>query len=449
MPTPLYDTLRSFADSAPLRMHMPGHKGRHLPLAEFSPLACLDVTELPPTGNLFEEGGPIQQAQELWARDFHMEQCLFLTGGSTQGLHTALALTARPGDTVLVDRGCHRCVHHAMALLDLRPVYLSRPWLEGPGVPGPMDPGAVERQLQDHPDVTTVCITSPTYHGILSDIPELARICHGRGVKLVVDGAHGAHLPFLGEYGNTAADVLVVSAHKTLPAPGQTALLLANGIPMEEIRRKGAVFGSSSPSYVMMAALDCVRDWMEGDGSAAYRRAAELTAALRRCTPSLGPEDAPMDPTRYVLCCRDGRRTELALQHMDIWPEMADSGHVVCILTCADGPEETDRLRAGLEKLGLLGAPRPAMRLEAPPPARQVLTPRQALFAPVERLPLERALGRVAGQSVAPYPPGVPVIAPGEQVDKKLLAYLDQIGYNDSIALVIPNGEKQPAGAAG
>ena len=93
--------------------------------------------------------------------------------------------------------------------------------------------------------------------------------------------------------------------------------------------------------------------------------------------------------------------------------------------------------------------PRPAMRLEAPPPARQVLTPRQALFAPVERLPLERALGRVAGQSVAPYPPGVPVIAPGEQVDKKLLAYLDQIGYNDSIALVIPNGEKQPAGAAG
>ena len=122
--TPLCDALRRFAEQRPLRMHMPGHKGHFLPLPELSPAAALDVTELPPTGNLFESGGPIEAAEDLWARAFGSTHCLFLTGGSTQGVLSAFTLACRPGDQVLVDRGCHRSAFNAMALLDLHPHYL-------------------------------------------------------------------------------------------------------------------------------------------------------------------------------------------------------------------------------------------------------------------------------------------------------------------------------------
>lgn len=431
MSTPLYDALIRFAQEKPLRMHMPGHKGNCVPMAEFAALAPLDWTELPPTGNLFQGGGPIQAAQELWARAFRMDGCLFLTGGSTQGLHTALALTCGPGDRILVDRGCHRSVYHAMALLDLEPVYLNRRWLDGAGVPGPLDAGEADRMLTEHPEIQTVCITSPTYYGVLTDIPALAEVCHRHGARLVVDGAHGAHLPFLGDWGMSRADVVVVSAHKTLPAPGQTALLFVNGMDMDRVRSTASVFGSSSPSYPMMAALDCVRDWLEGEGGAAYRRSAEHTRLLRQRFPSIRTDDAPLDPTRFVLCCDRGYDVEKDLQELGVWPEMADMGHVVCILTCADGETEVSALTAALDRLGFAGGERPERAIVPPPMAERVTSLRASLFARAERVSLEQALGRVAAQSIAPYPPGIPVIAPGELVDKKLLSYLNDMGYNE------------------
>lgn len=439
MPTPLYDALRQFAQKSPIRMHMPGHKGIDIPMAEYAALFPLDFTELPPTGNLFDSDGPIQEAEALWAEGFGMDQCLFLTGGSTQGLHTGLALTCVPGSRILVDRGCHRSVFHAMGILDLQPVYLGRPWLSGPGVTGPVYPQDVESLLKNDPKIKTVCITSPTYYGVLSDIPAIAEVCHRFGAKLVVDGAHGAHLPFLGYDGFRAADVVVVSAHKTLSAPGQSALLFVNAMTGEQVRRVGAVFGSSSPSYPMMAALDCVREWMLGEGGRAYEQVARRTALLRDKFPCLTPADAPLDPTRLVVCCEDGPGTEKKLQEINVWPEMSDAGHVVCILTGADRAEQFCRLETSLMQLGLTeNVVSTAGHMRMPPPAEQVLSVRDALFAPVEYVAPEQALDRIAAQSVAPYPPGIPVIAPGERIHKKLLAYLKEIGYNSDIAVVLP-----------
>ena len=146
-PTPLYDALKNFAGEDPLRMHMPGHKGKAMPAPEFSPLAAIDFTELGPTGDLFSGDGPIREAEALWAQALGMSGCLFLTGGSTQGMLSALTLACRPGDTLLLDRGSHRSAYNALALLDLTPVYLNRPWLEGAGVTGPVSPHTVEKLL--------------------------------------------------------------------------------------------------------------------------------------------------------------------------------------------------------------------------------------------------------------------------------------------------------------
>ena len=429
MPTPLYDCLRELAAQNPLRFDMPGHHG------VFSPglpgEIALDFTETGHTGDLFGAGGDaIEEAEQMWARRFGFDACLFLTGGSTQGMHTGLALLAGAGGAVALDRGSHRSAYHALALLDLTPCYLLRPWLKEEGVTGPIPPEAVAEILKKHPEIKTVCITSPTYYGVLSDLPAIARVCHDHGAKLMVDGAHGAHLPFLGYEGYRAADLVVLSAHKTLPALGQSALLLANDLSMDELRRMGAVYGSSSPSYLLMAGLDLARDYMEREGTAQYQRTARLTARLRERLPALRPGGVELDPTRLTIRCGDGFALAEQLRQHHVFPEMADVGHVVFILTCADGEERIaqleellERLRAGTQ-LDFTPCPPP------PPLPEQVLSPRQALFASRETISLGRGEGRICASQIAPYPPGIPVVAPGERLEKKHLVYLREIGYN-------------------
>jgi len=428
--TPLYDSLRALAAQGPLRLDMPGHHGNPLP-GGFPWPSAIDFTENGNTGDLFgDEADTIRAAEGLWAERLGFDSCLFLTGGSTQGMHTGLALLAGAGGSVALDRGSHRSAYHALALLDLTPHFLARPWLSGEGVAGPISPQDVDQTLQARPEVKTVCITSPTYYGVLSDVPAIAAVCHAHGAKLMVDGAHGAHLPFLGYDGCRAADVVVMSAHKTLPAPGQTALLLANGFGLPELQRWGSVYGSSSPSYVLMSALDMVRDYMEGEGSTRYREAARLADKLRRRWPALREGDGLMlDPARLTLHSPDGFALAEALRARGVYPEMADRGHVVCILTCADGEPEFARLERALGEVKALTGP--GVPCPPPPePPEAVLTPRQALFAPRETVPLADSAGKISACQIAPYPPGVPVIAPGERIQKKHLAYLSEIGYN-------------------
>ena len=428
MPTPLYDALKAYAANGPVRYHMPGHKGRFLPVPELAGLAPLDVTELSSTGNLYTAGAPFDEARRLWAEVFGFEFCQFLTGGSTMGVHTGLALCTRPGSRVLIDRGCHRAVFHALALLDLEPVWLERPWLADENLAGPISLETVERQLSKNPDIKTVCITSPTYAGMLSDVGEISGVVHARGGKLFVDGAHGAHLPFLGLLPFSGADAVTVSAHKTLPAMGQSALLFTSGFEPDRVRQLASVFGTSSPSYPMMASMDAARDWLlSGEGRAAYRRTACCVTELRQKFPSLGGDHA-LDPCRLTLKVQDGPSFAKQLEKRGIYPEMEDGGHVVLICTAQDNGEDFLRLERILTELrAQMGGCPP---IPAPPLPQKILSPRQALFAPGKTRPLRDCEGEIAASQIAPYPPGVPVIAPGEQITKKELSYLKEIGYN-------------------
>lgn len=430
MPTPLYDALRGYADKKPLRFHMPGHKGKPLPVPELAGLAALDLTELSPTGNLYEAGEPFDSARRLWAELFGFDCCQFLTGGSTMGIHTGLTLCARPGSRVLVDRSCHRAVFNAMALLDLEPVYLERPWLRSENLIGPVSPEMVEKMLDRHPDIKTVCITSPAYAGVLSNIGVISRIVHARGGKLFVDGAHGAHLPFLGLAPFWGADVVTVSAHKTLPAMGQTALLFTDGFDSDLVRRTASIFGTSSPSYPMLASLDVARDWLTGEeGFHQYRQAACRVTELRQKFPGLRPEyGLSLDPCRFVLKVKDGPAFAKQLEERGVYPEMEDGGHVVFICTAQDSDEDFYGLERVLEELrDQMGNCPP---VPAPPVPERMISLRSALFAPSRVRPLEDCEGEISACQIAPYPPGVPVVAPGERISKKELAYLREIGYN-------------------
>ena len=425
MPTPLYDALKAYAKGHPARFHMPGHKGRPLPAPELARAAVLDVTELPGTGNLYTAGAPFDEAQELWGEIFHFDVCQFLTGGSTMGVHTGLTLLAPPGSEILVDRSCHRSVWNAMALLDLHPVCLERTWLQEESMAGPIAPEQVERLLTVHPEIRTVCITSPSYSGILSDVWEISEIAHRHGAKLFVDGAHGAHLPFLGLPAFDGADAVVVSAHKTLPAMGQSALLFVNGIEADLVRRAASVYGSSSPSYPLMASLDTARQWLVENPSV-FHETARRVIALREKFPSL--DGLPLDPCRFTLCAKDGHGLKEQLEKTGIYPEMADAGHVVFICTPPDLQKNLARLEDTLS--GMRDALGAGPEIPAPSLPERVLSPREAFFAQTEVKPLSESAGELSAVQIAPYPPGVPVIAPGERISEKAMAYLEKVGYN-------------------
>ncbi len=436
MSTPLYDRLKELNTASPLWLDMPGHHGKDL--LGLEDWAALDRTEHSVTGDLFRGGDAIEEAEGRWARRWGAEGCLFLTGGSTQGNHTALHLCGA-GETLLADRGIHRSVWNGMALLDQTPIFLERPWNGREEITGPISRRAVEKAWQANPGAKAVILTSPTYYGVLSEIAGIADFCHQKGMKLIVDCAHGAHLPWIGlpTPCGQGADLTIVSAHKGLPAPGQTALLFYNGFSPEEVRRAAGVYGSSSPSYWMMAALDKTLEFMEGDTG--YRALTEeLIPAFRRALEGetrfrLAETD---DPARLVISTGltgyTGFQAAEGLEKLDIYVEMADLSHLVCITTCADGRAAFRRLLDGLKKLDGAapgGAERESLPPPPPPPER-VCSLRRAMFGPRERRVLSECAGRVSAAQIAPYPPGIPVIAPGERIQKKHLAYLRKIGYN-------------------
>lgn len=427
MNTPLVKALLDHREKAPAPFHMPGHKGRPLPLEEFGPVSALDVTELPDTGNLYEGGDVIAQAEALWAEAFGFPTCQFLTGGSTQGLQAALLLSARRGREILADRCSHRSIFNAFALFDLSPTFFLR------RQDAPVDPELLEEALSQREQAgtpaNTVCVTSPTYYGVLSDVPALAKVAHRHGAQLLVDGAHGCHLPFLGENPFRGADLLICSAHKTLPVYGQGALLFASAAyAASAVARAASVVGTSSPSYPIMASMDQARAWLQSPRGQLELLCAKSCAA--RLAARFGTlKNVRLDPLRLTLEVggEGGFALKRRLEAEGIFPEMADADHVVFLFSTANTREDFTRLENALAAAYTPGA---ADRAALPPEPEAVVSPARALLSPAEPLPLTQAEGRVAAQQVAPYPPGIPVIAPGERITKKCLAYLADVGYN-------------------
>jgi len=445
--TPLLDALRARAARDNLRLHMPGHAG-HAVIDGWEAVYALDLTELSDTGNLYadQSDGPIRAAERLYAECYHAGDCLFLTGGATQGILAMLSAFAAPGDTVVLDRNCHISVHNALALLDLRPVWIQALLIEPFHVTAGLTADALADALAAHPDAACVLITSPTYYGVLSDLQALAAASATRGVPLLVDAAHGAHLPFLPGHASPVAQgaaAAVLSAHKTMPALGQSAFLLTGedtSAPL--LRRRAALYGSSSPSYPLMASLDAARAYMEAGGREALHKVARAAGAIRqlsphflRCTMYIVHRTLSVDPLRLCLFTGSGHSVAARLEKdCGIICEMADRHNVIFLLSALHTENDLARLEAALSDV-IRGIPAPCgVTLSAPPSLpRQQLTPRQALFGRQTALPWREALGRIAAEPIGPYPPGVPLAARGEVMDESVMSALERAGFEGEV----------------
>ena len=438
---PLYRAVRRYVQRKTARFHTPGHKG-----SGDSPLAALmgealafDVTELPQTDSLFEADGPIWEAEELAARYAGAGAALMSAGGATLCIQAMLSAVSAAGRRrVILARNSHRSAVNAAALLGLDPVWVWPRGFDGSGLPGSIRAEDVAAALRGTPDAAAVFVTSPDYYGVMSDIAAIARECRAYGVPLLVDNAHGTHLQCLDGGARhplrLGAAMTCDSAHKTLPVlTGGAWLLLADAGQAETARGAMALFGSTSPSYLIMLSLDIARVWMEREGAAAFDALRERVLAVRKRCAALGfftPPDAVFDPVRLTLDTasvgRTGREAAEILRGTGVEPEMSDGAHVVLLPGPFQPPEDWQRLESALERIPAGGPLPPPGRMAGRPP--RDMSPRDALTAPGETVRVSRAAGRTAAQSCCPCPPGVPAVMPGERISGNLAKVLKNAG---------------------
>ena len=461
----LLGQLERYRDSACYPFHMPGHK-RNMP-AEAGPAmrlaAQLDITEIEGFDDLHQPEGVLLAAERRAAEVFGAEETFFLVNGSTAGILTAVSAAVKKGGRILMARNCHKSAYHAVFLRELQPVFVYPEVLEG-GVADAVAPEQVEEALSRWPDIRAVLITSPTYDGVVSDVKAIAGIAHRAGAALIVDSAHGAHFGFAPGQPESpvrlGADLVVQSLHKTLPALTQTALLHRSGrlVSSEAVRRFERIYQTSSPSYLMMGSMDfCVRLLAERGSrifadfekrlDGLYERLSGLSV-LRNLGERL-PEQGRMkafDRGKLLISAADGKITgnllyKELLKRYYLQMEMVCDTYVTAILTpwdtrdglcrLAEALEEIDRELSGPEKpedgrlfySGGEAGCGPVMRHW--PRTRTVLPLSEAEEAPKTAVRLSGAAGNISGTYVNLYPPGIPLIIPGELITEEIIKLIE------------------------
>lgn len=435
MSTPLADALRDYMERGAARMHMPGHKGfLPYPLGQ---AASWDVTEVEGTDSLYQPAGPIAAMESAYAELYGAGATLLSAGGSTLCIQAMLAAMVPPGGTVLALRGVHASAVHAMALLDITPRWLYPSLDPLSGLALPVTPLRVRRALEEVP-ADAVYLTSPDYYGCLADIEAIAPVCREHGAKLLVDAAHGSHLPFLSPKHhpmNGGADACCNSLHKTLPALTGAALLhLRDAGDRDRAKAMMAVFGSSSPSYLVMLSADQCLGALQGEGPARLQGVAARVSALEELATERGSSllDAPRDPLRLTMGFAPLGYTRTvfraALREAGIEPEYLGASHCVFLPGISTPSEHWNRLREFLYALPSLEPINSApVSLE---PVPRALSLRQALLSPWEELGVLRCAGRTAAVTAAPCPPGIPLVIPGEQVTENAANTLNALGIS-------------------
>ncbi|MGI9860959.1 aminotransferase class V-fold PLP-dependent enzyme [Moorella naiadis] len=451
---PLWEALLNYRQQRMGSWHTPGHKDGAYTWPEWrellGPALALDQTEVPGLDNLAHPSGAIAAAQERAARFYGAARTFFLVNGASVGLMAVILATCRPGDEVLLPRYAHRAVFNALILSGARPVYLETPWLEAPGLPLGVPPASLAAALQGHPGARLLLLVHPTYEGIVPRTGELVALAHDRGLPVLVDAAHGAHfgldpaLPLSPL--DLGADFVVQSTHKTMGALTQAAMLhLREEDPAAGVAAALNLLQTTSPSYILMASLDLARLLAEERGRQDWGRAVARALTVRErlaqaglppltATAVTGPAASGLDVTRLVLpvtalALGSGQAAAAALRRAGQEVELAGAGYVLFIITPGDGEEKIGALLTAL-----LSLPRPAGgvisgRKFAPPAEipEVALTPREAWLAPHRELPLKEAAGRIAAELIAPCPPGIALVAPGEVMTPAVLDRLQAV----------------------
>ncbi len=461
--TPILDALKTNSTRPHAPFYMPGHKqgkGISQPLADLLGKAVFhaDLTELGDLDNLFAPQGVIQEAQQLAAEAFGGSQTWFLVNGSTCGIGAAILATCGTGDKIILPRNVHSSAIAGLILSGAVPIFLNPEYDSVLDIAHSITPTAVEFALQLHPDAKAVLTVYPTYYGVCGDLRAIANITHQYNIPLLVDEAHGAHFSFHPELPTPAlaagADLTVQSIHKVLGAMTQASMLHIQGnrIDSDRISKALQLLQSTSPSYILLASLDAARQQMALHGkmlmSHTLQLAQEATTKISQI-PGLSVLSPPFQGVSPGFVALDKTRLTVTVSHLGLTGFAADEildekfavtaefpsqQHLTFIISLGNTAADIQQLVQSFTILAKENRPTSAtienyiwQEIAETPNTNLYLSPREAYFAVSETLPLAKTCDRICAEIVCPYPPGIPVLMPGELVTKPVLDYLQQI----------------------
>lgn len=452
---PLLSAVEKYRQQHVYPLHTPGHKGGRGADKDLQHLVGdvalqSDVSLMAELDDLHHPSGCIQETEKLVAHLYGSDRCFLGVNGTTGLIHSMLLGALHPGDKIILPRNCHRSVLGGLILGGLVPVYLQPPYNDAWHMVLQVTPEQVEQAFQEHPDSKAVFLTTPDYFGLAADTKSIAEIAHAHGAVLLVDEAHGPHLGFSEKLPPSAiacgADAAAQSTHKILGAMTQCSLLQVSykRLRPEAMEAAASLMATTSPNYLLMGSLDGARAQLAACGKmmaeASIRAAQRLRKALHTISglPVLEQEligkggVVAMDPGKVTIRVSalgvTGPEAADALRKEGVAVELVDEEHVLFLVTYADeNPEFPSVIRKIVDTLQKIRRPGHTV-LPAAPVNRlpeHVLLPREAFFAPHHPVAFVEAAGKIAGESISFYPPGIPVVMPGEKISAQLLSYCD------------------------
>ena len=481
----LYRALEIYSQEDYYPFHMPGHKRNPDTVNTDLPFDR-DITEIEGFDNLHHPEGNLKKAQETAANVYGTKECYYSVNGSTAALLAAVSAAVPRKGQILVARNCHKAVYHALYLRNLIPTYVYPQMDQKWWINGGISPDKVERALAENPEIKAVLLTSPTYDGVVSDIEKIAEIVHRYEIPLIVDEAHGAHFHFSNYFPTSAAelgaDLVIQSFHKTLPSMTQTAVLhnCSDRVDSRLIRRFMGIYQSSSPSYILMASMDACMEKMSSDGNEMFREFTKILEKARRrlseckyirmVSPEIGTAGVfDYDRSKLLFSTRYASMTgselaQILLEKYHIQVEMETEHYVLALAAVGDSEEGFERLCQAIEEIDQEEAQKKKEKREAEEPKAgrtaytslsQFMSITEAMESESEIRKLEESVGRISAEFGYLYPPGIPLIVPGEQITgqfiRNMRIYMEEGLYlqgledytNETIRVVAQNTTKE------
>ncbi|WP_273365433.1 aminotransferase class I/II-fold pyridoxal phosphate-dependent enzyme [Alicyclobacillus herbarius] len=454
--TPLFDALLEHIQRRPIQFHIPGHKqgrGMESRFQQFigKNALSLDLINIAPLDDLHHPTGAIRQAQELAAEAFGADATFFSVQGTSTAIMTMILATVGPGDVILVPRNVHKSVLAAIMLADARPVFLAPEVDPDLGIAHGVSVETVETALQEHPEAKALLVINPTYFGVAADLVRIVELAHERRIPVLVDEAHGVHIHFHEDMPPSAmqagADMAATSVHKLGGSMTQSSILnVRKGlVDPRHVQVILSMLTTTSTSYLLLASLDAARKQLALHGRECVERALELARYARRrlagipglyCVGGEILTDSAtyaMDPTKLTICVKDlglrGYDVERMLrEQFNIEVELSDLYNILCIVSWGDEPEDIDRLVDALQQIaqGCTRTEHVSLKVKVPSLPELRMSPRAAFYAQTEVVPLNESVGRTIAEMIMVYPPGIPVLLPGEVVTQDNIDYIEE-----------------------
>ncbi|HEV3156151.1 MAG TPA: aminotransferase class I/II-fold pyridoxal phosphate-dependent enzyme [Candidatus Baltobacteraceae bacterium] len=464
--TPYFDVLLDYVDSGVIPFHTPGHmqgRGMDRTFREFigDNVLAIDLTQIRGLDDLLQPTEALVEAQDLAAEAYGAEHSFFLINGSTSGNQIMMMTAINPGEKIALPRNSHKSAMGALIMSGGSPVWMQPEVDESLHMDHTVTPQIVRTTLQAHPDLRAIYIVSPTYYGVAADVEGIAAVVHEHGIPLLVDEAWGPHFRFHPALPIDAiaagADLCINSTHKMLGSMSQTAMLHQQGkrIRLDRLKAVVKLFLSTSPNLVLIASLDIARRQMATEGRMLLARTIELSERTRlRLNEIPGvycfgneikgrPGVFDLDPTKITITVKELGYTgyegeEILRRRYNVQCEMADLFNCLALFTIGTTPQAADRFVYGVQELAREDRPidvfSPSGVLERRlqsgtyalpkmPPVR--MPPREAFLARTEIVAFKASAGRICAEVITPYPPGIPVISPGEEITPEIVDYLD------------------------